>query len=322
MSSFWDLVNDMAADCVAKEDSLKRCPGTVQSIVENTNGGKAVVNCMNRNLTLLNKTGEKLEVGDSVWVHYWGNLANGYIALRNGLPNSSGGGSYTISNAVAMLQTQATLYTVATDVFDVDVENSIKAKYGDSHNIIIANDIPIIVSSVNPNVFSDVYALGAGIASGLLSTERSVYGEQTQIVPAQVYTVVVGDFSTGAWEWGADVIFQYQLTDASILESICTFQTSTLRTLRRQNGEVAKFSSFTDLGLALVTSNIFAPTTDFPHGYVMCRALCIAKYDKDDNAIAVSNLSTACIYVPFKNEAEYNYAVTTLTKSEIIPSNY
>ena len=43
-------------------------------------------------LVLPNKTGEKLVVGDSVHVHYWGNITSGYIAVRNGDVNSTGVG--------------------------------------------------------------------------------------------------------------------------------------------------------------------------------------------------------------------------------------
>lgn len=37
-----------------------------------------------RDLNLLNKTGEVLEVGDAVWVYYWHDVASGYIAMRIG----------------------------------------------------------------------------------------------------------------------------------------------------------------------------------------------------------------------------------------------
>lgn len=37
-----------------------------------------------RDLNLLNKTGEELFVGDSVWIYYWKTLTDGYIALHVG----------------------------------------------------------------------------------------------------------------------------------------------------------------------------------------------------------------------------------------------
>lgn len=321
MSSFIDFLKDVAEDRMEAEDSLKRCSGVVESIVENTNGGKAVVRCMNRSLTMLNKTGEILSVGDSVWVHYWGNLANGYIALRNGLPNSSGGASFSISNAVAMLQTQASIYTVATEVFDVDVENSIRAKYGDPSNLIIASGIPIVVTALNDtNTIAEIYSTISAIPSGVLSTERKI---EVGDVETGIYTSIIGSYSSG-WSWGADVLLQIPITVGNVegtnIYNIC-YTSSDNYTLRRANGSKAYFTSFTDLGLALLTAQIQSATTEMPYGYVVCRAVCVASYDKDDSAVAVSKISSRTINVPFASEAEYNYAVCTLTKSEINPSN-
>ena len=321
MSAFLDLLNDIASDRVDKEDSLKRCSGVVESIVDNTEGGKAVVRCMNRSLTLLNKTGEILDVGDSVWVHYWGNLANGYIALRNGLPNSRGGsGGLSISNAVAMLETQASLYTVATEVFDIDVENAIRVKYGDPENIIIASQIPIIISQYNStNTIAEIYSFVSSIQSGLLSTER-IFDNGVNTVG--IYTSVVGTYN-GSWLWGADVLYQsprtIQNVNGSNIYNICLSNDN--YTLRKSDGTKAYFSTFTELGFALLTSEIQSPTTEMPYGYAVCKAVCVAKYDNDNSATAISKISTATINVPFESEAEYNYAVCTLTRSEVIPSN-
>lgn len=322
MSAFLDLLNDIASDRVDKEDSLKRCSGVVESIVDNTDGGKAVVRCMNRSLTLLNKTGEILEVGDSVWVHYWGNLANGYIALRNGLPNSrgGGGGSFHITNAVAMLETQASLYTVATEVVDVDVENAIRVKYGDPENIIIASQIPIIVSNYNnTNTIAEIYSFVSAIQSGLLSTER-IFDDGTNTVG--IYTSVIGTYN-GSWLWGADVLYQsprtIQNVNGSNIYNICLSNDN--YTLRKSDGTKAYFSTFTELGFALLTSEIQSPTTEMPYGYAVCKAVCIAKYDNDNSATAISKISARTINIPFESEAEYNYAVCTLTRSEIVPSN-
>jgi hypothetical protein len=41
----------------------------------------------NREILLLNKTGEILEENDKVWIHYWDNIQNGYVALKVGVNN-------------------------------------------------------------------------------------------------------------------------------------------------------------------------------------------------------------------------------------------
>lgn len=312
---FVDYLNSMIDEANDKVDTLKRCAGKVVAVDETTDGGKATVECMNRRLTLLNKTGENLAIGDSVWVHYWTNLANGYIALRNGLPN--GGSAFSINNAVAMLENQASVYTVSTEVFDIDIKHSIKAKYGNPNNLIIASNIPIVVTSLdNSNTIAEIYPTISAIPSGVLSTERKL-GDYLSI-----YTSVIGTFSGSSWAWGADVLMQIpttvDLVEGSNIYNLCLYQNYTLK---RADGNDAYFNSFTDLGFALLTSQIQSPTTGMPYGYVICRAVCVASYDRDDSAIAVSKISARTFDVPFANMAEYNYAVCTLTKSEINPSN-
>ena len=316
---FVDYLNSMIDEANDKVDTLKRCAGKVVEVDETTDGGKATVECMNRRLTLLNKTGENLAIGDSVWVHYWTNLANGYIALRNGLPN--GGSSFSINNAVAMLENQASVYTVSTEVFDIDIKHSIKAKYGNPHNLIIASNIPIVVTSLdNSNTIAEIYPTISAIPSGVLSTERKI---EVGNVETGIYTSIIGSYSSG-WSWGADVLIQTPMTVENVegtnIYNIC-YTSSDNYTLRRANGSKAYFTSFTDLGLALLTAQIQSATTEMPYGYAVCRAVCVASYDKDDSAIAVSKISQRTINVPFASEAEYNYAVCTLTKSEINPSN-
>lgn len=55
-----------------------------------------------RNLALMNKTGEILEVGDAVWVYYWHDLADGYIAMRCGLSNGRTRAKYTVRRLAVM----------------------------------------------------------------------------------------------------------------------------------------------------------------------------------------------------------------------------
>lgn len=327
IKNFTDYLSSMIGDKTSEIDSLKRCSGKVTSVIGD--GGKAVVECMGRSLTLLNKTGENLYEGDSVWVHYWTNLANGYIAIRNGLPNIKRG-QLSITNAVAMLENQSDIFTVSTEVFDVDVENSIKVKYGDPKNIIIASEIPILVTAYD-NTYSvpDIYDWVTAIPTSLLSTERK-WGSQS------VYTAVIGTCDTTyspsgvTWKWGADVLLCTKITmqadtdpiQGNEIYNICLSGSTSADqyTLRKANGDKAYFTTFDDLGAALLTKQICAPTTYYPYGYVVCRAVGVARNDNESSQPAVSVISQRTFNIPFKNEAEYNYAITTLTKSELNPT--
>lgn len=81
-----------------KEIVLKYTKGNMKRVMAKViavnNKHKATVSIIGTNteLTLPNKTGEKLAVGDNVHIHYWGNITSGYIAVRNGEVHSSGVG--------------------------------------------------------------------------------------------------------------------------------------------------------------------------------------------------------------------------------------
>lgn len=66
-----------------------------------------------RNLTLLNKTGEVLEVGDAVWVYYWHDLSSGYIAIRCGVSDGTTRAKYTVERVGIMPSSTAT----SSDIF-------------------------------------------------------------------------------------------------------------------------------------------------------------------------------------------------------------
>ena len=85
-------------DELEKTSRIKHIPAIVVEVPPEKKNGVAKVSVMGRTLTLLNKSGELLKQGEGVIIHYWDNIANGYIALRCGLPvfkiDSSGGETY------------------------------------------------------------------------------------------------------------------------------------------------------------------------------------------------------------------------------------
>lgn len=44
-----------------------------------------------KDITLLNKSHDALELGDYVWVHYWNTITDGYIAIKVGLSTYESG---------------------------------------------------------------------------------------------------------------------------------------------------------------------------------------------------------------------------------------
>lgn len=84
------IINSVSHSIVRNElnktSRIKHLPAIIVNVPEEKNNGIAEVFVLGKTITLLNKTGEFLKIGDSVIIHYWDNIANGYIALRCGLP--------------------------------------------------------------------------------------------------------------------------------------------------------------------------------------------------------------------------------------------
>ena len=68
-------------------EQFKRVPAIVMTYDDSTYLATLQLITMNNSeIALLNKTGEILTVGDSVWVYYWTNIGCGVVGLRNGIP--------------------------------------------------------------------------------------------------------------------------------------------------------------------------------------------------------------------------------------------
>lgn len=85
-----------------KEDlTIKIVSGKIKSIGENHS--TAIVDLGSGSIRALNKSGDKLMVGESVWVGYIKSLADAVILFRTGLsvpPGGGGGGGAVIGNVV------------------------------------------------------------------------------------------------------------------------------------------------------------------------------------------------------------------------------
>lgn len=88
-------INKLLNDSKQDSKSISYTYGTVLSYDSDT--CKAVVSLgeyNNAEKSFINKSGESLSVGDSVWIYYrGGGINSGYIAVRNGKPTPMGGGS-------------------------------------------------------------------------------------------------------------------------------------------------------------------------------------------------------------------------------------
>lgn len=312
MSNFQDMMNNFIQNELANNASLKRASGTVVSIVPDTDGGKAVVNIMGRKLTLLNKTGENLSVNDTVWIHYWDSLANGYIALRNGLPNSRAEGDFTIDTAVVMSESQAQVLTVADTIINVDYQNHLTAKYGNPQNSIIASELPVVISNYTEySSIATIFSTISQIPVSLLSIEREV-----SIADSYFYSVINGSYNTTLDKWQLSSDVMVVLPDGAGGYTTNVYCSG----MFDENGNSVMVDSFTDLGMCFLTNQISGgvPQSDYPYGYAICRLVNIGKYVENGVAkTAISRVSSQTYKLPFKTQAEYDYAITVHTRSSI-----
>ena len=92
-------LNTLIMQRLKSKPKMKRICGIIKKVIENTNNTKFQVSVFNNNnekhdIVLLNKTKEVLQEGDTVWIHYWNTITDGYIAIKIGLSSfGSGGGS-------------------------------------------------------------------------------------------------------------------------------------------------------------------------------------------------------------------------------------
>lgn len=89
---------------------------------------------------MLNKSGEELEVGDTVWVEYFTYPSSGWIARRNGKPKPMGGGggaSTTVENATVLVPTNFHDFVIEEELI-LDIQPPNMLYYGRDTAIVCA----------------------------------------------------------------------------------------------------------------------------------------------------------------------------------------
>lgn len=324
-----NYIKDVVSQEIKKAEILKHIPATVVEVVENTNNGKAVVLVMGRKLTLLNKTGEILEKNDAVIIHYWDNIANGYIALRCGLPRPAGG--LYIRNAITITQPKSKLADVSEYIGDVYSENKYKNTYDEAPEIFYVNGYPTYLTKylsqgvsqsriINYNNNED-YAIG--IKNELRNIDLDLFSQQITIkrqtyvysdVNDETYYTHISYSNNIQGNWAHRIGLYSQTDDTFFLQCDSVYFTS--------------LNAFTHGGIIIICTNIYPFKTDHcPYGYI--DGFLAVRYDGgqiDDNGTI---FSTDLIYadttfwrMAFANSEERDYAINLINKDHVIPSTY
>ena len=149
-----DLVRSNATDVNRKSTNVVK---DIQAVVMNVDEdySYATVKLVGNNetvITLVNKTGEKLSIGDGVRVYYNTDISCGWIGMRNGKPEPIGGGNLTIDSAAVIPTSAEKSYLKDAEVFNIDVKNHIKVAYGNPRNRIIVDGYLCPVNFNMPNM--------------------------------------------------------------------------------------------------------------------------------------------------------------------------
>ena len=86
------MLETLAQRNLNNQTAIRKVSARVVSVsTDNTSATLQLVDESNSTIVLYNKTGEFLSAGETVWVHYWKTVTDGYIAIRCGETNYSGG---------------------------------------------------------------------------------------------------------------------------------------------------------------------------------------------------------------------------------------
>ena len=343
-----EFLQETFDECYDKLDTIKRVAGVINYVVADSHDTLADVQIDTKHLILLNKSGELLEEGDHVWVYYWDNIADGYIALRCGEAKNIGGG---IKNAGVLTERQDTVYNIAKEVAIVDTENKAKAYYTNTNNVILINkytavamaddtypsgasaidwsadtdgaiDLKTRLANMNSRLWSNKiksYWIPSNVTGFTLGNEytyylqiRSVYYTNDTPLTHQlgwVYTIGVFCQEVPIWDMSISA-----LSETSTGLEDCGL--ITLYTSLNAPSQVTS-GTFGNKPTATGTLAVCAGTNSNLYGAYYPSGATTPSYRKIEGLVNAYGLSTVALY----NIDEYNYAVALTTERDIVSSN-
>lgn len=85
VTSIKNIINTEISNYVKKINTIKYTSGIAMSTEDENGYVKVRLVGDNKELSFVNKTGEKILIGDTVFIEYYTTLTKGYIARRSGL---------------------------------------------------------------------------------------------------------------------------------------------------------------------------------------------------------------------------------------------
>lgn len=296
MDEIQSYINNVINKRINSGEVLKHVRGVVEGVDENNE--YAVVDIGNREVTIVNKSGEELAVNDEVTIYYWTNINNGWIAIRHGLANLNAK-SLSINSAAVMSTSQSDKLTVETNTI-ATYENLI-AKYGADENSIIINGFityPISISETSLMNKDDFYK--AMVRNAKVGYKEVIFDElnaDNSVIEEKYSEILM------LKTWDSDSM-TWDAYDGCVRKS--TKEVVMPKYVWQYKGSAS---------LKLFYKTIYSPLSGgnadyFPYG---CADIIVARSSTNSNYTPDYITAT----VGFKSEEEYNYAVTVTTKSEV-----
>ena len=170
-----DSLNAIIDYNYGKIETIKRKYGVIKKLIPDTDSAKVKVKIRDINnedyikpdedeeeqedpdeknwLTMLNKTGERLEVGDCVWVYYWRTITDGYVAIKIGTKHHSGKDlDVKLERAMTITDHDETIADISDTTASFEIGNRISYGYQESPNVIFVGGCPAVYYADLDNV--------------------------------------------------------------------------------------------------------------------------------------------------------------------------
>lgn len=277
MSKLTDIIRREVEGCVAKQSGLTVTPAVITAVREDylradvklLGNGTEIKN-------MLNKSSEKLTVGQTVTVAYSTLPSSGVILIANGEadPLAEGGG-WEVENAVLFDEENLHDYVVDTELM-TDISANTKLYYGASNRLVVAQGMLLYLGTFNSSDFTakldSLLTANAEYLSHKYEGITSYYYRNgvvykfevdLEVFPSQIYE------SSGRWAWYFGIVITLKKTDMST-----SAVTTNTYTVNRGPFSTTNVSDITDYGLILRTGYFGAVSPNrlldsyIPNGYV------------------------------------------------------
>lgn len=295
------------------ESTQKREPASVISV--DSAYKRAVVEFLSGSrFTLLNKTGEKLAPGDSVWVEYRILPSDGFIAMRNGEADLiGGGGGLILRNGIVVTADQSGVYAQqASSQQAINVTNLENTYYASANDPIVVQGNLASSSKPTPQVQSGEYA---------------GWYDYSAYVPVMTDTIVLGGhtYTLRLTQTYQDGRRQYNVFDNGV-------QMQTGSYYSEQHNSLAFNPGTHSFRVCFIPTygTLYAPDSDHAYGHIQLSSIAIVWVAENnyndgtrggltDSPNQPSSYNTL-LTQDIASQAEYDYAVNLTRHTSLPPS--